>query len=95
MKVGELLEMVDETIAELKIAVVSNQQRSFETPYTSMEFTQRAIEIDEDLRDLEKIREYLSTLDPEEDAENHLGKEGLEKLVKMLELLRRSEAHVY
>ncbi|NJF24722.1 hypothetical protein [Thermococcus sp. Bubb.Bath] len=95
MKVGELLEMVDETIAELRIAAVSNQQRSFETPYTSMEFTQRAIEIDEDLRDLEKIREHLNTLDPEEDAEKHLGTEGLEKLVKMLELLKRSEAHVY
>jgi len=95
MKVGEVLDLVEETIAELKIAVVSNQQRSFETPYTSMEFTQRAIEIDEDLKDLERIREYLSTLDPEDDAEKHLGREGLEKLVRMLELLRSSEAHVY
>jgi hypothetical protein len=95
MKVGELLEMVDETIANLKIALVANQQRSFETPYTSMEFTQRAIEIDEDLRELEKLRKYLSTLDPKEDAERYFGKEELEKLIKALELLKRSEPHAY
>ncbi|ASJ08531.1 hypothetical protein A3L11_04500 [Thermococcus siculi] len=95
MKVKELLELVDETIASLKIAIVANQQRALESPHTSYEFTQRAIELQEDLDDLMKAREMLSKLDPESEAEEHFSKEELEEFLKMLELLRNSDAHVY
>jgi hypothetical protein len=93
MKIGELLTKVEETMGELKIALVANKQRVFETPYTSLEFAQRASEIDEDLRDLEKLRNFLSTLEPEDEAEEHFSREELEKLLKMLELLKKSRAH--
>ncbi|ASJ03124.1 hypothetical protein A3L09_07590 [Thermococcus profundus] len=95
MKVRELLEMVDETIAELKVALVANQSRAFETPYTSLEFTQRAIEIQEDLDDLIKVRERLSALDPDTEAEEYFGEEEIEKLKELLELLKESKSHVY
>ncbi|MBP1911773.1 hypothetical protein [Thermococcus stetteri] len=95
MKVKELLEKVDETIASLKIAIVANQQRAMETPYTSLEFTQRAIELQEDLDDLLKAREFLLSLDSETDAEEHFSKEELEKFLKLLELLRSVDAHFY
>jgi len=95
MKIGELLELLDEAIAELKIAIISNQQRVFESPYTSYEFAQRAIELQEDLDDLVKVREKLSSLDPEEEAEKYFSKDELEKFLKLLELLRKSKSHVY
>ncbi|AIU69715.1 hypothetical protein TEU_04845 [Thermococcus eurythermalis] len=95
MKVRELLDILDETIAEVKIAIVSNQQRALESPYTSYEFTQRAIELQEDLDDLLKVREFLAGLDPEDDVENHFPREELEKFLKLLELLRKADAHAY
>ena len=95
MKIGELLELLDEAIAELKIAIVSNQQRVFESPYTSYEFAQRAIELQEDLEDLIRVRERLSELDPGEEAEEYFSEEELERFLKLLELLRRSKSHVY
>ena len=95
MKIRELLEVLDETIGHLKIALVANQQRIFESPFTSYEFAQRAIEIQEDLRDLEKLKAELEELDPESDVEEHYSREEVEKLLKMLELLRESESHVY
>ncbi len=95
MKVGELLELIDETIANLKIAIVANQQRALESPHTSYEFTQRAIELQEDLDDLMKAREMIAKLDPEDDVEGHFSKEELEEFLKLLELLRNADAHVY
>jgi len=95
MKIGELLELVDEAIAEVKIAIVSNQQRVFESPYTSYEFAQRAIELQEDLEDLIRVRERLSELDPGEEAEEYFSEEELGKFLELLELLRRSKSHVY
>lgn len=95
MKVGELLALVDETVANLKIALVANQQRALESPHTSYEFTQRAIEIQEDLDDLMKAREMLAKLNPEDDAEEHFSKRELEEFLKLLELLRSADAHVY
>ncbi|WP_297549748.1 hypothetical protein [Thermococcus sp.] len=95
MKVRELLELLDETIGYLRIALVTNQQRIFESPFTSYEFAQRAIEIQEDLEDLEKLRAELKKLNPESDVEEHYSKEEVERLLKMLELLRKSESHVY
>lgn len=95
MKIKELVEILDEAIASLKIAIVANQQRAMETPYTSLEFTQRTIELQEDLDDLLKAKEFLLSLDPETDAEEHFSREELERFLKLLELLRDSEAHFY
>ncbi|HDZ35939.1 MAG TPA: hypothetical protein ENH81_03370 [Thermococcus sp.] len=95
MKVRELLEILDETIAAVRIAIVSNQQRALESPHTSYEFTQRAIELQEDLDDLLKARDLLTRLDPEDDVENHFSREELEKFLKLLELLQKADAHAY
>ncbi len=95
MKVKELLELLEETIGHLRIALVVNQQRVFESPMTSYEFAQRAIEIQEDLEDLEKLRVELGRLDPESDVEEHYPREEVERLLKTLELLRESESHAY
>ncbi|NJE05883.1 hypothetical protein E3E36_06945 [Thermococcus sp. M36] len=95
MKVGELIELVDETIANLKIAIIANQNRAFESPHTSYEFTQRALELQEDLDDLMKAREMLSKLDPESEAEEHFPREELEEFLRLLELLRDAEPHAF
>jgi len=95
MKVRELLEILDETIAAVRIAIVSNQQRALESPHTSYEFTQRAIELQKDLDDLLKARDLLARLDPEDDVENHFSREELEKFLKLLELLQKADAHAY
>ncbi|WP_258085017.1 hypothetical protein [Thermococcus thermotolerans] len=95
MKVGELIELVDETIANLKIAIIANQNRVFESPHTSYEFAQRVLELQEDLDDLLKAREMLAGLDPESEAEEHFSKEELEEFLKLLELLRKAEPHAY
>ncbi|MDI3474661.1 MAG: hypothetical protein PWQ79_1617 [Thermococcaceae archaeon] len=95
MKIRELIEILDEAIASLKVAIVANQQRSLETPYTSFEFTQRAMELQEDLEDLVKAREHLISLDPESDAEEHFSQEELERFLRLLELLKNVESHLY
>ena len=95
MKVKELLELLDETIGHLRIALVVNQQRIFESPYTSYEFAQRAVEIQEDLKDLERLREEIGKLDPNGEVEEHYPREEVEKLLKMLKLLRESESYAY
>ncbi|ASJ05751.1 hypothetical protein A3L01_00765 [Thermococcus barossii] len=95
MKVGELIELLDETIASVKIAIIANQNRVFESPHTSYEFAQRALELQEDLDDLMKVREMLAKLDPEDDAERHFSEEELGEFLKLLELLRKADAHAY
>ena len=95
MKVGDVLRMVDEAIANLEIAVIANQNRVFESPQTSYEFAQRAVELQEDLDDLKRLREELSKLDPGDEMEDHYPREDVEQLVRMLDLLRRTNAHFY
>ncbi|NJE61584.1 hypothetical protein [Thermococcus sp. 21S7] len=95
MKVGELLGLVDETIASLKIAIIANQNRVFESPHTSYEFAQRVLELQEDLDDLIKAREMLAKLDHEDDVEEHFSKEELDEFLRLLELLRKADAHAY
>jgi hypothetical protein len=95
MKVGELIELVDETIANLKIAIIANQNRVFESPHTSYEFAQRALELQEDLDDLMKAREMLAKLDPEDDVDEHFSEEELDEFLRLLELLRNANAHAY
>jgi len=95
LKIGELLGLIDETLANLKIAIVSNQTRAMESPYTSYEFTQRAIELQEDMEDLLKARESLARLDPEDEAEEHFSKKELEEFLKLLELMKNADSHAY
>ena len=95
MKVRELIELVDETIANLKIAIIANQNRVFESPHTSYEFAQRVLELQEDLDDLLKAREYLGKFDPDDEVENHFSEEELREFLRMLELLRTTNAHAY
>ncbi len=95
MKIRELLGLIDETLANLKIAIVSNQTRAMESPYTSYEFTQRAMELQEDMEDLLKTRNSLARFDPEDEAEEHFSKEELEEFLRLLELLRKADAHAY
>ncbi|NPA47468.1 MAG: hypothetical protein GXO14_02335 [Thermococci archaeon] len=95
MKVRELIEMVDRAIGSLKIAIISNQQRSFESPYTSLEFTERAVELQEDLNALEKLRERLSGLDPDEDVGKHIGDEELARILRFIEEAENLNEHVY
>ncbi len=95
MKIKELLELVDEAIANVKIAIVSNKQRIFESPHTSWEFTKRSLELEDELNRLNKIRDYLSSLDPMEDAEKSFSKEELKELLEYLTLLRGMRAHEF
>ena len=95
MKIGELLELVEEAIGDIKVAIVANQMRSFESPYTSLEFTQRAVELQEDLNELVRLRDRLLALDPETDAEEVFGQDDLEKLLEYFKLLRESKSHLY
>jgi len=95
MKIKELLELVDEAIANVKIAIVSSKQRIFESPHTSWEFTKRSLELEDELDRLNKIREYLSSLDPEEYAEKSFSKEELKELLEYLRLLKEMRAHEF
>jgi len=95
MKIKELLEVVDEAIANVKIAIVSSKQRIFESPHTSWEFTKRSLELEDELNRLNKIRDYLSSLDPMEDAEKSFSKEELKELLEYLTLLRGMRAHEF
>ncbi len=95
MKVRELLELVEEAIGDIKVAIVANQTRAFESPYTSLEFTQRAVELQEDLDELVKLRDRLLELDPEIDAEEVFEKPQLEKLLGYLRLLQESKSYLY
>ena len=87
--------MVDETIVSLKIAIIANQNRAFESPHTSYEFTQRALELQEDLDDLMKAREALVKLDPGSEVGEHFSREELEEFLRLLELLRKADGHAY
>lgn len=95
MKIKELLELVDGAIANVKIAIVSNKQRIFESPHTSWEFTKRSLELEDELNRLNKIRDYLSSLDPMEDAEKRFSKEELKELLEYLTLLRGMRTHEF
>lgn len=95
MKVRELVELLEGTIAELKVAIVANQMRSFESPHTSLEFTQRAVELQEDLDDLMRIRSQLLDVDPDEEVEEHFEREELERVLNFLRLMQKSKSHLY
>ncbi len=94
-KVGELIEMVDGAIGSLKIAIISNQKRSFESPYTSLEFTERAVALQEDLNALEKLRKRLSYLDPDDDVGRYIEGKELERILRFIEEVESFSEHVY
>jgi len=87
--------LVEEAIADVKIAIGSGKQRIFESAYTSWEFTKRSLELEDELNRLNKIREYLSSLEPEEDAGKRFSKEELKELLEYLTLLKEMRAHEF
>ncbi len=95
MKVEELMRMVDEAIGSLKVAIISNQQRSFESPYTSLEFTERAVALQQDLDTLEKLRERLSSLEPSEEVESYIPGDELRRILRFIEDAVRMREHIY
>ena len=95
MLIKELIEMVDEAMANVKIAIVSSQQRVFESPYTSWEFAQRSLELEDELDRLKKIREYLVKFEPEETAEKIFSEEEFRELLRYLKTMKEMRAHEF
>ncbi len=95
MRIEELIRMVDEAIANIKIAIVSSQQRVFESPYTSWEFAQRSLDLEDELDRLKKIREYLLKLDPDGTAEKIFSEEELRELLRYLKTMKEVRAHEF
>jgi len=95
MKIKELVDIVDEAIANVKIAIVSSQQRVFESPYTSWEFTQRSLELEDELDKLKKIRNYIIQFDPEADAGKIFKEEELKELLVYLRIMTEMRAHEF
>ncbi|NJE08188.1 hypothetical protein E3E31_06580 [Thermococcus sp. M39] len=95
MKVKELLELVEEAIANVKVAVVVSNQRIFESPHTSWEFTQRSLELQDELDKLNRIKDYLLKFDPEEDVKKMFSKEEFEELLKYLATIREMKEHEF
>lgn len=95
MKIEELIKLVDDAIANVKIAIVSSKQRIFESPHTSWEFTKRSLELEDELEKLNKIREYLSTFSVDEDVEKKFSKEELKELLEYLRVMREMKIHEF
>lgn len=88
MKVGELLEMVDEALMKVNLKIVESTARIFESPYTSWEFNRRSVDLREELEHLKKLKEFLERHDPEENAERLFRGEEFEELLKYLDYMR-------
>ncbi|WP_461865191.1 hypothetical protein [Thermococcus sp.] len=95
MLIRELIDIVDDAIANVKVAIVSSQQRVFESPHTSWEFTQRSLELENELDRLKKIKEYLLKFEPEEIAEKIFSEEELRELLRYLESMKEMRAHEF
>jgi len=95
MKIKELLELVEGAIANVKVAIVVSKQRIFESPHTSWEFTQRSLELQDELDRLNRIKSYLLKFDPEEDAEKRFSKEELKELLEYLSTIREMKEHEF
>ncbi|AMM54436.1 hypothetical protein [Pyrococcus kukulkanii] len=83
MKVREVLELLDQAEANVKMAIVAYQARIFESPYTSWEFTQKSLELQDILDELKTLRKKLESMDPEEEFK---GEEVIKALVKLKNL---------
>ncbi|MFA4668535.1 hypothetical protein QDY65_08465 [Pyrococcus kukulkanii] len=83
MKVREVLELLDQAEANVKMAIVAYQTRIFESPYTSWEFTQKSLELQDILDELKTLRKKLESMDPEEEFK---GEEVIKALVKLKNL---------
>jgi len=95
MKIKELLELVDEAIANVKIAIVSNKQRIFESPHTSWEFTKRSLKLEDELERLNKIRKYLQQFGEEEHVEGKFSEEELKELLEYLRVMQEMRSHEF
>ncbi|ASJ16221.1 hypothetical protein A3L04_03555 [Thermococcus chitonophagus] len=84
MKVREVLELLDQAEANVKMAIVAYQARIFESPYTSWEFTQKSLELQDILDELKTLRKKLESMNPEEEFKD----EGVIKALVRLKNLR-------
>ncbi|WP_324734844.1 hypothetical protein VFC49_06390 [Thermococcus sp. SY098] len=95
MRVKELLELLEEAIANVKVAIVVSKQRIFESPHTSWEFTQRSLELEDELDRLNKIKDYLLKFDPDKNVEKIFSEEELNELLEYLTALREMKEHEF
>ncbi|ADT84623.1 hypothetical protein [Thermococcus barophilus] len=95
MRVKDLLELLEEAIANVKVAIVVSKQRIFESPHTSWEFTQRSLELEDELDRLNKIKDYLLKFDPDENVEKIFSEEELNELLEYLTALREMKEHEF
>ncbi|MFA4646092.1 hypothetical protein P8X24_02285 [Pyrococcus kukulkanii] len=86
MKVKDVLELLDQAEANVRMAIVAYQARIFESPYTSWEFMQKSLELHDILDELKALRRKLEDMDPE-------GEFGDEKVVKTLIKLTNLRSH--
>ncbi|WP_457754031.1 hypothetical protein [Thermococcus sp.] len=95
MRVKELLGLLEEAIANVKVAIVVSKQRIFESPHTSWEFTQRSLELEDELDRLNKIKDYLLKFDPDKNVEEIFSEEELNELLEYLTALREMKEHEF
>ncbi|AFK23241.1 hypothetical protein [Pyrococcus sp. ST04] len=81
MKAKEVLKLLDEAEANVKVAIVTFQTRILESPHTSWEFTQRSLELMDILDELKELRKKLEKMDPEAEVDDEIAKM-LKKLVE-------------
>ncbi|AEC51263.1 hypothetical protein PNA2_0345 [Pyrococcus sp. NA2] len=89
MKVRELLKLINEAEANVKIAIVTFSSRINESPYTSLEFIQSTFRLEDELDKLRNLRREIETLDPESDINVP------ENLVEWLNELANFKAHLF
>ncbi|HII60706.1 hypothetical protein [Pyrococcus horikoshii] len=89
MKVKELLKLINEAEVNVRIAIVTFSMRANESPYTSFEFIQESLKLQDVLNDLTKIKAELKGMDPEADIEVS------ENLIKWLKELINFKAHLF
>ena len=95
MRIKELLELVEEAIANVKVAIIVSKQRIFESPHTSWEFTQRSLELQDELDRLNRIKDYLLKFDPDENVERIFSKEELDELLEYLTAIKEMKEHEF
>ncbi|WP_048146531.1 hypothetical protein [Pyrococcus abyssi] len=89
MKAKDVLKLIDEAEANIRIALVSFSTRINESPYTAFEFTQTSLELEDLLMELSKLREKFKEMDPEEDVDVP------EELIAWLKSLINFKAHLF
>ncbi|AEH23882.1 hypothetical protein [Pyrococcus yayanosii] len=91
MKAGELLNLIDEALANVRTAIVAFQMRILESPHTAHEFLQKSLELQEEVERLEKLRKEFEALNPDKELRG----EDIDALVRYLEALRNFRGHEF